>query len=101
LPELFLGEPAQAIDQGRSDQAFLPRAMATLASEGAPGAPALERDLVDFVALGDLIRLVVGRRSMAGRKRGERECDPGNELRVCRDSAYGKTNTVRTPPSSV
>src|SRR5712691_13113138 len=41
LLELLFGEPLQALDQRRPDQAFLPRAMTTLAGERTPGAPAL------------------------------------------------------------
>src|SRR5439155_21892424 len=50
LLELILGELLQAFDQGRTDHAFLPRAMTALAGERAPGAPALERGLDDLVA---------------------------------------------------
>src|SRR6266852_2007203 len=83
LPELVFRETLQALDQRRPDQAFLPRAITALAGERTPGAPALERDLVDFVAVGDLVGRVVGcRLALARRKRGERERDPGDELYV-------------------
>src|SRR5262249_24480728 len=55
LLELVLGKPLQAFEEGRSDQALLLRSVTALAGERAPGPPAVERRLVDLVAVHDLV----------------------------------------------
>src|SRR6185295_4382590 len=122
LLELVLREPAQGIEQRGPDQPLLLGAVAALAGERAPGAPAFKCRLVHLVAVCGLIRFVVGR--LPGCDSGKRNCEAGDpsadfHLRALLQTkglspggpqplrpskprrVYGSEKTVSTPPSWV